>query len=180
MSQALPIKTQFVESAAARPSAPRGSAVSPESKAVREAVGAVERSVERSQSLFGRKAAVIAQIWAIVNDCAEPGWDGDGAEPADRLAAFAAADLIRSLPGGIPLPEVAPEPDGAISLDWIRSRNRLFSLSVGTSDRLAYAWIDGSDRGHGVARFDGETIPTRILQGIGEIAGHGDAAVGPS
>jgi len=157
-----------------------GSAISEESRVVRDAVGSVVESVERSEALFGRKAATIAQIWALANECAEPGWDSDGAEAVDRFAAFAAADFIRALPGGVPLPEVAPEPDGSISLDWIRSRNSLFSLSVGASDRLAFAWVDGSDRGHGVVRFDGETIPVRVLQGIAETTKHGNAAVGPA
>lgn len=156
-----------------------GSAVSAEARAVWQAIGAVMESTERSQSWFGRKAAAISQMWALANECDEPGWDGDSALPVDPAAAFAAADFIRALPGRVPLPEFAPEPDGSIALDWIRSRNRLFSLSVGTSDRLAFAWLDGSDRGHGVARFDGATIPARILEGIDEIMKHGNAAIWP-
>ena len=140
----------------------------------------IRESVERSQALFGGKAAAIAQVWTLVNECSEPGWDGDGAEPVDRFAAFRAADVIRALPPGVPLPEVAPEPDGAISLDWIRSRNNLFSLTVGSGHRLAFAWLDGFDRGHGVARFDGQVVPKRILQGIDEIMRHGTAALGPA
>jgi hypothetical protein len=157
-----------------------GSAVSEESRAVRDAVDAIVNSVEKSQALFGGKAAAIAQIWTLVNECAASGWDGDGAEPVDRFAAFRAANVIRALPADVPLPEVAPEPDGAISLDWIRSRNNLFSLTVGTGDRLAYAWLDGSDRGHGVVRFDGQVVPDRILQGIDETMRHGTAALGPA
>ena len=146
---------------------------------MRKALGDIVSSAERSQSLFGRKAGAISQIWALVNECAEPGWDGSGAHAVDRLAAFAAADFIRALPDGAPLPDVGPEPDGAISLDWIQSRNRLFSLSVGISNRLAYAWLDGSDRGHAVARFDGEKIPARVLEGIEGIMKYGNAAIGP-
>jgi len=61
---------------------------------------------------------------------------------------------------------VSPEPDGSLSLDWIRSRERLFSVSVGTTNRLAYAWLNGTKSGHGTADFDGETIPRRIMEGI--------------
>ena len=141
---------------------------------------AIVNSIEKSEALFGSKAAAIAQIWTLVDECSEVGWDGDGAEPVDGFAAFTAANVIRALPSGVPLPEIAPEPDGAISLDWIRSRNNLFSLSVGTGNRLAYAWLDGSDRGHGVVRFDGQAIPTRVLQGIDEIMRHATAALGPA
>src|SRR3990172_920247 len=77
-----------------------GSAISEESRLVRDAVSSVVELVEKSEALFGRKAAIIWQIWVLANECAEPGWDGDGAEPVERFAAFAAADLIRALPGG--------------------------------------------------------------------------------
>jgi len=156
------------------------SAVSGASRVAREAVAAVMRSVETSQALFGRKAAAISDVWALVNECAEPDWDSAGAEPVGRLAAFRAVDVIRALPPAVSLPEVGGEPDGSVSLDWIVSRNQLFSLSVGVGDRLAYAWLDGSNRGHGVDRFDGATIPARILQGVREILKHGDTPVGSS
>ena len=156
------------------------SAVSDASKSARAALSAVVQSDETSQALFGKKAAVISDIWALVNECAEPNWDSNGAEPVDRLAAFRAVEVIRALPAALVLPEVAGEPDGAISLDWIVSRNQLFSLSVGVGERLAYAWLDGSNRGHGVDRFDGTAIPPRILQGIHEILKHGDTSLGPS
>ena len=75
------------------------------------------------------------------------------------------------------LPEFAPEPDGSISLDWIQSRARLYSLSIGHSNRLAYAWLDGADKGHGVVHFDGQNVPPRVLDGIKHIVGHGYAGL---
>jgi hypothetical protein len=156
----------FAGYATLHPLARSGSAVSASAGTVRTAVCAVVRSLERSLALFGPKAAAISQIWALVDECAEMGWNGEEAEPILEIAAELAADFIRALPEHLPLPEFAPEPDGSISLDWIQSRHRLFSLSVGASSRLAYAWLDGTDRGHAVARFDGETVPPGIIEGI--------------
>lgn len=156
-----------------------GSAVSIEAETVWSTASAVEESQDRSFALFGQKAAAISQVWALANECAETGWDGEEAKPISEVSAGLAADFIRALPDNVPLPEFAPEPDGAISLDWIQSRSHLFSLSVGADTRLAFAWLDGADRGHGVARFDGETVPLRILEGIRGIMGHGNAAVRP-
>lgn len=153
------------------------SAISTEAQAVRKAAIAGVDFAERSQALFGAKAVAISQIWGLANECAEPGWDGADARPLDRLAAIYAEDFIRAMPDGVPLPELSPEPDGSISLDWIQSRHRLFSVSIGTRNRLAYAWLDGTDRGHAVARFDGETVPARILEGIEGIMGNGNPAV---
>jgi hypothetical protein len=155
-----------------------GSAISSAARVVRKAASAVVESAEQSQALFGEKSVAISQIVTLANECAEAGWDGGEAAPIDRTAVLTAVEFIRALPSDVPLPEFAPEPDGSISLDWIQSRNRLFSLSVGSTSRLAYAWLDGSDKGHGVARFDGERIPPRVIEGIIGIMKHGNAPIG--
>lgn len=154
-----------------------GSAVSPEAGEVRKAAAGLVLSVERSESLFGEKAAAISRLSALVNECAEPDWDGNGAAPVNPYAHMNAEIFLRTLPEGIPLPEFAIEPDGCISLDWIKSRNCLFSLSVGTNNRLAFAWLDGTDKGHGVARFDGRQVPARVLEGIAAVAGYGNTSL---
>ena len=91
------------------------------------------------------------------------------------------ARIVRALPDYLPLPEFTPEPDGSISLDWIMSRSRVFSLSAGRNSRLAYAWLDGSDKGQGVAYFDGEVVPPMVLLAIRMTVNQGnnigDAAV---
>ncbi len=154
-----------------------GSAVSREAQVVREAVCAVVERAETSQALFGEKAAAISQLRALVNECSQSGWDGAEACALNVLAMFQAENFIRALPDHLPLPEFAPEPDGSISLDWIQSKHRLFSLSIGSSNRLAYAWLDGADRGHAVARFSGDKIPLRIIEGITEIMNHDYASL---
>jgi hypothetical protein len=107
--------------------------------------------------------AAICSIRAMAMECSALDWGGEGAEPISSAAVARASALVRALPHGFELPECAPEPDGSISLDWIQSRKRFFSVSIGTSDRLAYAWVDGTDRGHGVTRFDGQHVPQVIL-----------------
>ena len=153
------------------------SAISPEAQTARKAASVVAKLAEDSQVLFGEKRLAISQIVSLAKEGAEAGWDGDEAAPIDWAAAYTAVEFIRAMPDDLPLPEFAPEPDGSISLDWIQSRNRLFSLSVGSTNRLAYAWLDGSDKGHGVARFDGERIPLRIIEGVIGIMNHGNAAL---
>lgn len=126
-------------------------------------------TMEQSQALFGEKAAAISDVRLLEQECKEENWDGYGAAATDARAVRLAECFVRTLPEEFPLPEFAPEPDGSVSLDWAQSRSRVFSLSVGSSNRLAYAWLDGTDKGHGVSTFDGHRIPTRILQGIQEI-----------
>lgn len=151
--------------------------VSSEAGVVRRSQCAVVESAERSMAWFGSKASAISDMWALVDECGHKGWDGEGATPLSPFAANTAAAFIRALPDGVPLPEFAPEPDGNMSLDWIRARTRLLSLSIGLSNRIAFAWIDGSDQGHGVAHFDGKRTPSRILDDIRETMTRDDVAI---
>lgn len=144
----------------------RNTSVSTEGAYVAEAASAAMEWRERSQALFGEKAALISEIVLTGRECGRPDWDGYGAYGVDVTAVRNAAAFVRALPDDVPLPEASPEPDGAISLDWVASRSRVFSVSTGQSDRLAFAWIDGTNRGHGVERFDGINVPRRILSGI--------------
>jgi hypothetical protein len=159
--------------AALSPYARAGSAVSSEAQMVSKAASAVVNCAERSQALFGDKTAAISELMTLANECAKVDWDGNGASAIRSTAVSRAMDFIRALPRDVPLPEFASEPDGSVSLDWIQSRHRIFSVSAGEGNRLAYAWLDGADQGHGVARFDGQFVPPRILEGILSIVDHG-------
>lgn len=154
-----------------------GSAVSSEANAVSKAATAIVKSFENSQSLFGEKAAARSRLRALADECAKSDWDGNGAEAVNPIALQNAERFLETLPEGFPLPEFAIEPDGCISLDWIKSRNCLFSLSVGSNNRLAFAWLDGADKGHAVARFNGHQVPNHILEGITAVLNHGNASV---
>jgi hypothetical protein len=154
-----------------------GSAVSAEAQSVTEAASALMKSAEDSQSIFIDRIIAISQLRALADDCQEQGWDSYDASPLDALAILNAENFLRALPRGIALPEFAPEPDGSVSLDWIQSRHRLFTLSIGSSNRLAFAWVDGSDKGHGVARFDGRSVPLRVLAGLESIVGDSNASI---
>lgn len=153
------------------------SAVSNEAEDVRKAARCVISEGERSQALFGGKADLLSELVELKDECAEENWDGNGAHPIDFAAVLQVARFLRALPDRVPLPEISPEPDGSVSLDWIFSRSRLFSVSVSGGNRLAFAWLDGTDSGHAVARFNGQSIPLRVLQGIEAAVGTGNATV---
>jgi hypothetical protein len=36
---------------------------------------------------------------------------------------------------------------------------------------LAYAWINGTDQGHAVARFNFQVVPSMVLHGIRAVIG---------
>lgn len=155
-------------SALSRPS----SAVSREAAAVRRNATCVVENVEKSVALFGLKAMALSELNLLASECRMPDWDGYGAEPVDGNALRTARDIIRSLPDNLPLPSLSIEPDGCVSLDWLPSRSRTFTLSAGRTDRLPYAWIEGTDRGHAVAKFSDGQLPSRILEEIKRICSH--------
>lgn len=144
-------------------------ALSEEAGRLREMDREVASSTERSQALFGDKAEAIQAIYSLYEECAEDDWDGNDGRPMSPGTVERAIDMVSLLPHGIPLPEFSAEPDGSISMDWTTSRKSIFSLSIGRTDRIPYAWVDGAERGDAVAAFDGREIPKRILDEIGEI-----------
>jgi len=151
-----------------------GSAISCEATSARRSACAIVESVEMSHALFGGSCAAISELQTLADECGISGLDDRDAVAIDADALIIAERFIRLLPKEIQIPEFAAEPDGSISMDWTQSKHRRFSMSIGKRSRLAYAWLDGADKGHGVACFDGESIPPRILQGIASIMNHGD------
>lgn len=139
------------------------SAVSPEAVGVRDDAADLMNRLESSQALFSKKAEALSALDALIENCSEDGWDGDGTLAISGEAAMLTKAFIRALPDHVSLPEFAAEPDGSISLDWIQARNRMFTMSVGSHDRLSFAWLDGTDKGHGVAHFDGRCVPPRVV-----------------
>ena len=136
--------------------------VSPESALLRQAADAVNKTARTSESLFGWKTKALHQLRVMVSENDDAGLDDPDATGIDPRALAVAEAIVEVLPEGFPLPEFAAEPDGSISLDWIRSRHRMFSVSVGVTNRLACAWIDGARKGHAVEPFDGARLPEFI------------------
>lgn len=152
-------------------------AVSAEAKIVRKAAANVLFKGEQSEALFGIRNAAVSQLIELFENCREADWDGAGADPLNGEALYRAIQFVRLLPANLPMPEFAPEPDGSVSLDWMHSKRRRLSVSIGRSDRLAYAWLDGTRKGHAVERFDAQTIPVRILEEILRIMNYGNVAL---
>jgi len=153
-----------------------GSAVSREAEVIQLRAYRAVDSLERSRALLGQKSDSLSHLSELATECSTDNWDGEEARAIDPAALDRAIDFIRALPEGVPQPEFAIEPDGEISLDWMPSRHKVLSISIGATDRLACAWIDGANRGHFVERFVGGRVPSRILSLIAETIGRGNGA----
>lgn len=139
-------------------------AVSAESRCLGNSLAVAVKLHEQSRALFGVKADLRSVIWALFEEHASN-------IALDEIAAHKAIAFIRALPDHLPLPEAGMDPDGAISLDWMFERTRALSVSINATQRIACAWLDGTDRGHAVTRFDGENIPKLLFERLNELAG---------
>ena len=103
---------------------------------------------------------LFSELNELMLDCCRPGWDGYGAEAVSTEAYRAAERFIRSLPIGIPCPEIGADPDGCVSFEWRKSARRTVMVSVRTSNGLDYAALIGSAKFHGDEPFFGTVSET--------------------
>lgn len=118
-----------------------------------------------------RAAAISLQstLEEVVITCSRPDWDGYGARPISQAVHVQARAFLDALPMWLPAPDIVPESDGEIAIEWDVESNRIFSVSIGADGTLNYAGLlgDGVER-HGVENFD-EVVPTVIIQAIEEL-----------
>lgn len=112
----------------------------------------------RLEELSSRLQEAITSLRSAIADLHV---DDEQARPSDGTVGKA-QHLLWLLPNNVPLPAISVEPDGAIAFDWIFLRDRMFSITVSDADKLAYAWLNGNDRGHGVASLRGKVLPEPI------------------
>ena len=133
----------------------------------------VERSLESLRRNFddlesyGVGALLERELPQVWSEVSLPDWDGYGALPVERSAFEHAADFVRGLPIGTPMPEVGAEPDGHLTLEWYRAPRRILSLSFAPDGSLHYAALSGPSDHRGSIAPGGS--PRSILQHLGEI-----------
>jgi len=95
--------------------------------------------------------------------------DGPDAYSVDYATICLAVDALAALPSDLPTPEIAVDPDGEISFDWIMSGGRNFSLSLRGDGRLSYA---GSFRlnhtRYGTDTFE-DKIPKEVVEAVRDL-----------
>lgn len=149
------------------------SGVSDEAAQVIESLRKIDCAQQGAQTLSGRLAEAMSRVYAAIDALVVD--DEQAAAPFDAVQN--AVRVISALPDMLPLPEIGIDPDGAISLDWMPTRFRMFSISVSDSERLAYAWLNGTDRGHGVVRLEGGQLPRSLWLQLAETVGDAAASL---
>ena len=78
--------------------------------------------------------------WLLLYELAklEPNWDAYGAEPIDRGCVENVRAILASLSPAVPSPEITPNPNGTLTLDW-ETEDQALSLELG-STRFSSFW----------------------------------------
>ncbi|HEV8345668.1 MAG TPA: hypothetical protein VGQ16_03785 [Vicinamibacterales bacterium] len=95
-------------------------------------------------------------------------WDGYGARCVDLGAYSHARQFLALLPTTTPVPDVAVDPDGEISITWQVEPRLVFSVSVGRNGRLSYAGLFGASKTYGTEWLRAE-LPEPVLDGIARV-----------
>jgi len=138
----------------------------PTVRAFSDAAESVDRVIEEGLRHLAkpRMELLASEIEQVLEETAREA--GGGFVPVDIETASAALQFAYSLPWSLPNPEVAPDPDGDISFDWLGPSGKMFSVSVNKTGRVAYAGRFG-DRSkiHGIEQIS-TVCPQEIIRGI--------------
>lgn len=117
----------------------------------------------RYHSVFlGWRNTLAAEVWEVFKDCSTRGWDGYDAEPITIDTALQCIRMMDLLPDGQFDPEIVPEPDGYIGLEWQNDIGMTMVMSVATSE-ITFAAILGDKRRSTGVRPISDEIPNEIL-----------------
>lgn len=150
-------------------SLPSAEGFSEESNFLRERFAEARDARDISRYWSATLDDALDNLAALKQECAEPGWDGYGAQPVNEETLEQVVAFLRALPENVPVPDLVAEPDGEVSVEWQNGPRRVFSVSVGPHEWLSYAGLLGANRWHGVELFFG-TVPPEILRGIARVS----------
>jgi hypothetical protein len=102
---------------------------------------------------------------SIAYEARNEDWDGYGGKPVTQSTLEVAQYLILSLPESLDPPELAPEPDGEIELEWFIDPETVFAISIGENSLLSWAYRIDGERGFGSTLFytTARSLPQSVL-----------------
>jgi hypothetical protein len=106
------------------------------------------------------QSLALTSLTRVLEECSQAGWDGYNAPAISHQAAVRAIAFLNALPSSLTPPDIVPEPDGEIAVDWDFGPSLQLSISVGPSGPLQFAGVIGEDYGqlrvrHGTEPFEG-------------------------
>jgi len=138
------------------------SGVSPESESLAKMRSMIGGHLIQNLFLGADRMDVANELASVFEDCSQTNWDAYGALPLSQEAFQETLSFLRSMPLDLARPEVVPEPDGDIALEWKGTGGRTFIVSFdGTSAATFAGLLGGGNKIHGTSRFIG-SMPQNI------------------
>lgn len=126
---------------------------SPESNAISAEFERMRQHARAAASTMQSQARVL--LGEIAVECAHPNWDGYAAKPIKRSTIARTLAFLDCLPAAMPSPDIIPQADGELAIEWYISPRQLFAVSIGECGPVHYAGLfDKDGESHGVARFE--------------------------
>ncbi len=120
------------------------------------------------ESLTFSNLSLDDQLIDAYREATQPNWDGEGSTPVSPATLRLAKEFVESLPRKYQTPEIAPEPDGHVNLEWYNGKHRLLSVSVNPDGRLHWAALIGCEDPRGSCVFFGQA-PKTLLHLLGRV-----------
>lgn len=108
----------------------------------------------------------LTQLERAAEEADHEGWDGYSGQAVSPDTVELASIFIDQLPAFVPPPDVTPEADGELSLEWHVAPWKTFSVSIGPQGRLTYSGLFGRMRNTRGTDVLGDVIPSTILDGL--------------
>lgn len=136
--------------------------VSPESDHLMRSYNEVNLDISRTNS-GQRLIPLVAGLDEVFVECLEEGWDGYDARPVSIGAYTDIKSFLQLLPPQYSNPDIVPEPDGGMGLEWANNDTGRFVVSFDGSGTFAYAGIfTDSSTTHGIEVIK-DSLP-RVIQ----------------
>jgi hypothetical protein len=139
----------------------------PEFEELKKYYDVIISEFRKAETLGRRLHEVLQSLDEAFRECSEEDWDGYGSLPITEEVYLEAKKLIRSLPLAyfMPMPEIVPEPDGSIGIEWSMGNRLIFVASVRGKNEIVYAGLFGMNRAHGIEYF-GDYLPPAIIANL--------------
>jgi len=128
--------------------------------------------LQESNALGFAAKGTFQQLYEVFEECSSEGWDGERAKPISVEVVQCARRFLSSFPLGMEAPEVGAESDGAITLEWYRSPNKVISISINPDGWMYYAALIGTSKRHG-ADFSLMGVSDDLVEIILQVIGGG-------
>ena len=99
----------------------------------------IQHELKNTAAFNLRFNVVFNNLRQIYDECNTPDWNGYKAAPIQETTVNKVLGLLTQLPPTMAAPEVSPEADGEIDVEWSKGPNWLFSISVAANGVLSYA-----------------------------------------